>query len=66
MLVDIRPTDVIVIRRLDNRLRNMGSVWQQQSSRYWNTADWPDGSTGVCNTAPGRRDARGKHTRTSP
>ncbi|GFQ67092.1 uncharacterized protein TNCT_406561 [Trichonephila clavata] len=27
MPVDIRPTDVIVIRRLDNRLRNMGSVW---------------------------------------
>ncbi|GFT17903.1 DUF4817 domain-containing protein [Trichonephila clavipes] len=28
-----------------------------QSSRYWRTTEWPDGSTGGCNTAPGRRNA---------
>ncbi|GFV11995.1 uncharacterized protein TNCV_4389511 [Trichonephila clavipes] len=37
-----------------------------QSSRYWKIAKRPDGSTCGCNTAPGRRDTRDKHTRISP
>ncbi|GFQ94494.1 hypothetical protein TNCT_580111 [Trichonephila clavata] len=69
MPVDIRPTVLPMSTHplAGRQTAKYGKcLANSQSSRYWNTAEWPDGSTGGCNTAPGRRDARGKHTPTSP
>ncbi|GFY68956.1 hypothetical protein TNIN_204721 [Trichonephila inaurata madagascariensis] len=68
MHVDIRPTVIPIstssvgwtTAKYGKRLAN------SQSSRYWKSVELPYGSTGGCNTAPGRRDARGKHTRINP
>ncbi|GBL89022.1 hypothetical protein AVEN_255173-1 [Araneus ventricosus] len=52
-----RPPDVNVIRQTAKYGKRLAN---SQSSRYWKTAERPDGSTGGCNTAAGRRDARGQ------